>query len=46
MPNPRFTSYVQYRGSIPLFWSQDASASNFKPPIEREHKSALPRLGL
>ncbi|KAL7408828.1 SacI homology domain-containing protein [Mrakia frigida] len=33
-PNPRFTSYVQYRGSIPLLWSQDASASNFKPPIE------------
>lgn len=40
-PNPRFTSYVQYRGSIPLLWSQDASASNFKPPIESKFEEAF-----
>ncbi|GMM31096.1 phosphatidylinositol-3,5-bisphosphate 5-phosphatase [Martiniozyma asiatica (nom. inval.)] len=33
--NPRYTSFVQHRGSIPLSWSQ-ASAPNLriKPPIE------------
>ncbi|OMJ17462.1 Polyphosphoinositide phosphatase [Smittium culicis] len=34
--NPSYTSFVQHRGSIPLFWSQDTSAMNPKPPIERE----------
>ena len=29
----RFTSFVQYRGSIPLFWSQDISKMVPKPPI-------------
>jgi hypothetical protein len=33
--NPRYTSYVQHRGSIPLYWSQEASNLNLaKPPIE------------
>ncbi|OMH80142.1 Polyphosphoinositide phosphatase [Zancudomyces culisetae] len=32
--NPHYSSYVQHRGSIPLFWSQDTSAMKPKPPIE------------
>ncbi|GJN91628.1 hypothetical protein Rhopal_004651-T1 [Rhodotorula paludigena] len=32
-PSPRYTSHVQCRGSIPLYWSQDA-ARGLKPPIE------------
>lgn len=32
--NPRYTSYVQHRGSIPLFWSQDVTNMSPKPPIE------------
>lgn len=31
--NPRFTSYVQHRGSIPLYWTQDLNRLP-KPPIE------------
>lgn len=31
--NPRFTSFVQHRGSIPLFWTQDLNKLP-KPPIE------------
>lgn len=31
--NSRYTSYVQYRGSIPLFWTQDLNKLP-KPPIE------------
>ncbi|CAB4378561.1 unnamed protein product [Rhizophagus irregularis] len=31
--NPYYTSYVQHRGSIPLFWSQDVNMAP-KPPIE------------
>lgn len=31
--NPRFTSFVQHRGSIPLFWTQDLNRLP-KPPIE------------
>lgn len=31
--SPRYTSHVQIRGSIPLFWTQDA-AKALKPPIE------------
>jgi len=32
----KWTSFVQHRGSIPLFWTQDVSASmgGVKPPIE------------
>ncbi|SCV68789.1 BQ2448_910 [Microbotryum intermedium] len=33
-PNPRFTSFVQVRGSIPLFWSQESINMSPKPPIE------------
>ncbi|AET37775.1 phosphatidylinositol-3,5-bisphosphate 5-phosphatase Ecym_2016 [Eremothecium cymbalariae DBVPG len=32
--NDRYTSFVQHRGSIPLFWSQEASNLTAKPPIE------------
>ncbi|CEP13787.1 hypothetical protein [Parasitella parasitica] len=32
--NPRYTSYVQHRGSIPLIWSQDTTNMSPKPPIE------------
>lgn len=32
--SPRYTSYVQHRGSIPLYWSQDISNISPKPPIE------------
>lgn len=31
--NPRYTSFIQYRGSIPLYWSQDLNRLP-KPPIE------------
>ncbi|EDO16207.1 hypothetical protein Kpol_1014p27 [Vanderwaltozyma polyspora DSM 70294] len=30
----RYTSFVQHRGSIPLYWTQDASNLATKPPIE------------
>ncbi|KAK9447710.1 SacI homology domain-containing protein [Limtongia smithiae] len=32
--NPSYTSFVQHRGSIPLFWTQDVSGMSPKPPIE------------
>ncbi|KTW27319.1 hypothetical protein T552_02303 [Pneumocystis carinii B80] len=32
--NPKYTSYVQHRGSIPLFWSQDPNNMSPKPPIK------------
>ncbi|KAJ2050767.1 phosphatidylinositol-3,5-bisphosphate 5-phosphatase [Coemansia sp. S16] len=32
--NPYYTAYVQHRGSIPLFWSQETSGIAPKPPIE------------
>ncbi|KAJ3056503.1 phosphatidylinositol-3,5-bisphosphate 5-phosphatase [Rhizophlyctis rosea] len=31
---PAYTSFVQHRGSIPLYWSQDAVGMAAKPPIE------------
>ncbi|CAG8459681.1 7646_t:CDS:10 [Paraglomus occultum] len=31
--NPNYSSYVQHRGSIPLFWSQDLANMVPKPPI-------------
>ncbi|CAE6359255.1 unnamed protein product [Rhizoctonia solani] len=34
VPNPKYTSYVQHRGSIPIFWTQDTTNLNPKPPIE------------
>lgn len=32
--NPRFTSYVMHRGSIPIFWTQDSTNMSPRPPIE------------
>jgi phosphatidylinositol 3,5-bisphosphate 5-phosphatase len=32
--NPSYTSYVQHRGSIPLYWTQDNTGVHPKPPIE------------
>jgi hypothetical protein len=34
--NPHWTSYVQHRGSIPLYWTQDVASMSPKPPIERD----------
>ncbi|KAI8815982.1 Sac phosphatase domain-containing protein [Fimicolochytrium jonesii] len=31
---PGYTSFVQHRGSIPLFWSQETAGMVAKPPIE------------
>ncbi|KAF8473968.1 SacI homology domain-containing protein [Kalaharituber pfeilii] len=40
--NPNYTSYVQHRGSIPLFWTQENNAATPKPPIEcREFHGSL-----
>ncbi|KAI0668852.1 SacI homology domain-containing protein [Trametes maxima] len=33
-PSPNYTSYVQYRGSIPVFWTQEVTSMVPKPPIE------------
>ncbi|KAH9834386.1 SacI homology domain-containing protein [Rhodofomes roseus] len=33
-PSPNFTSYVQYRGSIPVYWAQETNSMSPKPPIE------------
>uniref|UniRef100_A0A0W0FVL4 Putative polyphosphoinositide phosphatase n=1 Tax=Moniliophthora roreri TaxID=221103 RepID=A0A0W0FVL4_MONRR len=33
-PNPHFTSYVQYRGSIPVYWTQETTGMTPRPPIE------------
>ncbi|KAI0030726.1 SacI homology domain-containing protein [Vararia minispora EC-137] len=33
-PNPRYTSYVQYRGSIPVYWTQELNNMTPRPPIE------------
>jgi phosphatidylinositol 3,5-bisphosphate 5-phosphatase len=35
--NRGFTSFVQHRGSIPLFWSQENLGMAPKPPIECNH---------
>ncbi|KAH7327836.1 SacI homology domain-containing protein [Stachybotrys elegans] len=32
--NPHYTSYVQHRGSIPLYWTQDNTGVTPRPPIE------------
>lgn len=31
--NPKYTSYVQHRGSIPLYWTQDSTGVSPKPDI-------------
>jgi hypothetical protein len=33
-PSPNYTSYVQYRGSIPIYWTQETNSISPKPPIE------------
>ncbi|EIN05856.1 polyphosphoinositide phosphatase [Punctularia strigosozonata HHB-11173 SS5] len=33
-PSPFYTSYVQYRGSIPIYWTQEVNAMSPRPPIE------------
>ena len=33
-PNPHYTSYIHYRGSIPLYWTQDITNLTPRPPIE------------
>ncbi len=35
--NGRYTSYVQMRGSVPSFWSQDLSGMRPKPQITSEY---------
>ncbi|KAJ5218889.1 Polyphosphoinositide phosphatase [Penicillium cinerascens] len=32
--NPNYTSYVQHRGSIPLYWTQESTGVSPKPGIE------------
>ena len=32
--SPNYTSYVQHRGSIPLFWTQEGAGVTPKPPID------------
>ncbi|TPX15049.1 uncharacterized protein E0L32_004879 [Thyridium curvatum] len=32
--SPQYTSYIQHRGSIPLYWTQDNTGVTPKPPIE------------
>ena len=32
-PKPAYTSFLQHRGSIPLFWGQEASGMAAKPHI-------------
>ncbi|KAI7880338.1 hypothetical protein K492DRAFT_130261 [Lichtheimia hyalospora FSU 10163] len=32
--NPKYSAYVQHRGSIPLIWTQDPTNMSPKPPIE------------
>ncbi|KAH9137284.1 hypothetical protein LEN26_005804 [Aphanomyces euteiches] len=32
--NGKFSSFVQYRGSIPIFWTQETSVTVPKPPIK------------
>ncbi|OJA07738.1 hypothetical protein AZE42_08440 [Rhizopogon vesiculosus] len=33
-PSPHYTSYVQYRGSIPIYWTQETTSMTPRPPIE------------
>ncbi|OCH91332.1 hypothetical protein OBBRIDRAFT_792381 [Obba rivulosa] len=34
IPSPNYTSYVQYRGSIPIYWTQEPNSMSPRPPIE------------
>ncbi|KAJ7063534.1 polyphosphoinositide phosphatase [Mycena amicta] len=33
-PSPNYTSYVHYRGSIPVYWTQETNSMSPRPPIE------------
>ncbi|KAI0785573.1 polyphosphoinositide phosphatase [Abortiporus biennis] len=33
-PSPNYTGFVQYRGSIPIYWTQETNSMSPKPPIE------------
>ncbi|PBK87930.1 hypothetical protein ARMGADRAFT_997455 [Armillaria gallica] len=33
-PSPNYTSYLQYRGSIPIYWTQETNSMTPRPPIE------------
>lgn len=33
-PSPNYTSYVHYRGSIPIYWTQEQNAMTPRPPID------------
>lgn len=33
-PSPCYTSYVHYRGSIPIYWTQELNSMSPRPPIE------------
>lgn len=39
-----FSSFVQHRGSIPLFWSQDNTGGVPKPPIDSTMNNFIPNL--
>ena len=39
--NPNYTSYVQHRGSIPLYWTQDNTGVSPKPDIERRRHPTI-----
>lgn len=43
-PNPHYTSYVQYRGSIPVYWTQETTSMNPRPPIESQSSLGSPGL--
>ncbi|THH08331.1 hypothetical protein EW146_g9035 [Bondarzewia mesenterica] len=40
--NPNYTSYVQYRGSIPIYWTQEQNSMSPKPPIEMSLTPSTP----
>lgn len=42
--NPNYTSYVQHRGSIPLYWTQDNTGVSPKPDIECKRPTAISTL--
>ena len=42
--NPNYTSYVQHRGSIPLYWTQDNTGVSPKPDIECKRAAPTPPL--
>lgn len=41
LPTAHITSFVQMRGSIPLYWCQDISIMTPKPPILCKNKPSV-----